>query len=211
MNLSIFGSLVPHLHLTQSSCHKKSRLDRWPNCCPYVRTLGDGLTWGIRAELPHPLKLRPVRIRWLPTVNINFSDYLFWDQSRLQDWWSPKKRGQKKKYPTKVLDCAARPSPVPASRSPYPSSVAEEYRVQRSKSQLSRTVLQEPIKRFYFAKHYLNKLILKSWLWVSMLAKQQSLEKVIFSSLGFKQLFYFYQKTKAAANSHRFHASSYTE
>jgi len=207
MNLSIFGSLVPHLHLTQSSCHKKSRLDRWANCCPYVRTLSDALTWGRRAELLHPLELRRVRIRLLTTVYIHFSDYLFWDQSRLQDWRSPKKRGQKKKYPTKVLDCAARPSPIPASRSPYPSSVAGGNRVQRSKSQLSRTVLQEPIKRLYFANHHLNKLILVSWLWESMLAKQPSLVKVIFANSGAKQLFYFYQKTKAAANSHKFHAS----
>jgi hypothetical protein len=53
----------------------------------------------------------------------------------------------------------------------------------------------------------LNKLILVSWLWESMLAKQPSLVKVIFANSGAKQLFYFYQKTKAAANSHKFHAS----
>lgn len=207
MNLSIFGSLVRHLHLTQSSCHKKSRLDRWPNCCPYVRTLSDALTWGRRAELLHLLELRRVRIRLLSTVNNTFCHYLFWDQSRLQDWRSPKKRQQKKKYPTKVLDCAARPSPIPASRSPYPSNVAEDNRVQRSKSQLSITVLQEQIKRLYFANHHLNKLILELLQWESMLAKQPSLVKVIFANSGAKQLFYFYQKTKAAANSHKFHAN----
>jgi len=170
MNLSIFGSLVPHLHLTQSSCHKKSRLDRWPNCRPCVWTISDALTWGRRAELLHSLELRKVRIKLLSTVNNTFSDYLFWDQSRLQDWQSPKKRGQKKKYPIKVLDCAARPPPNPASRSPYPSNVAEYIRVQQSKLQLSRTVLQEQIEQFYFVIHYLNKLILVLWLWESMLA-----------------------------------------